>query len=100
MVSGVASNYDMASLVIGQVIVVFALLLAIVGLSQLRVKSSTSLGIFTGISILYAAMSFASSYVEEEQHFWYWTSATWLSMLWIKGSVHFKLDQDPWTKAL
>lgn len=28
---------------------------------------------------------FASSYVEEEQHFWYWAATGWLALLAIKG---------------
>ena len=30
---------------------------------------------------------FASSYVEEEQHFWYWTSSAWLGWLFIRKYV-------------
>ena len=32
----------------------------------------------------YGVMMFASSYIEEEHHFWYWASSAWISWLFIK----------------
>ena len=34
--------------------------------------------------IAYGIMMFASSYIEEEQHFWYWASSSWLGWLVVK----------------
>ena len=39
------------------------------------------------VGIVYGAMMFASSYVEEEHHFWYWVLSGWLSLLVLKRSV-------------
>lgn len=36
------------------------------------------------VFVAYGIMMFASSYVEEEQHFWYWTSSSWLGWLLLK----------------
>lgn len=34
---------------------------------------------------MYGTMMFASSYVEEEHHFWYWASSGWLTLLLLKA---------------
>lgn len=34
------------------------------------------------MTILYGVMMFATSYVEEEQHFWYWATAAWMAYLY------------------
>ena len=34
--------------------------------------------------IAYGIMMFASSYIEEEQHFWYWATSSWLGWLVVK----------------
>lgn len=35
--------------------------------------------------LLYAVLMFASSYVEEEQHFWYWLTPTWITILTVRA---------------
>lgn len=85
--SGVASNYDIFLLYLGQGLAVAALALAIGALWKSNVKYTTPLVAFSSLTILYGVMTFASSYVEEEQHFWYWATAAWLSLLWVKGCV-------------
>ncbi|MGG6497429.1 UNVERIFIED_CONTAM: hypothetical protein NY603_31355, partial [Bacteroidetes bacterium 56_B9] len=44
---------------------------------------------FALISLLYGVMMFASSYVEEEQHFWYWLTPAWLTVLTITRLPNF-----------
>ena len=40
--------------------------------------TSSSATVYIGLaSVLYDAMMFASSFVEEEQQFWYWMCAAW-----------------------
>lgn len=47
----------------------------------------TAAGIFYAlVTILYGTMMFASSYVEEEQHFWYWTTSAWFALLFVLKS--------------
>lgn len=84
LMSSMASNYDMSNLVHGQG-------LAVTGLTA-SIAASAVLGAHKGwavlptclVSILYGIMMFASSYVEEEQHFWYWASTLWLAYLGIQ----------------
>ena len=37
------------------------------------------------VDSMYGTMMFASSYVEEEHHFWYWASSGWLALLLLKA---------------
>lgn len=46
---------------------------------------STSALPLTLITTAYGVMMFASSYVEEEQHFWYYTTTAWLAYVSWRG---------------
>lgn len=87
LMTGTASNYDVPKLVTGQVVAMVALLLSFVTAWPTIVKSLlASLPLMT-ITVGYGSMLSASSYVEEEQHFWYWATSAWLALLSIKGYV-------------
>lgn len=75
--SSMASNYDMGRLHIGE---------AVVGLvaGSLIFGARLSLIPLLAISVTYGIMMFASSYVEEEHHFWYWATSAWLGSMGIK----------------
>ncbi len=79
--SSAASNYDMPLIISGLAIAVFAALLAIVASFPIIRQAGPSAYIFLGIITAYAVMMFASSYVEEEHHFWYWTASAWIIYL-------------------
>lgn len=82
--SSTASNYDIPRL--GTGLACAALALSGVATATLTIVKNSPvayLPIF-GTSLLYGIMMFASSYVEEEQHFWYWSTTAWLIILWIK----------------
>ncbi|KAF2474329.1 GPI ethanolamine phosphate transferas-like protein 2 [Lindgomyces ingoldianus] len=86
VMSSTASNYDVSRLILGTSISLlsFGLTFATL-LPTLSMISST--GIFYSFTlILYGVLMFASSYVEEEHHFWYWTTSAWFLYLFITES--------------
>ncbi len=83
--SSTASNYDMFKLAVGQVIACVAAILALGAAIPTLTQSFLSCIPFLLITVAFGVMMFASSYVEEEQHFWYWTASGWLALLSFKG---------------
>ncbi|CAK7231965.1 major facilitator super transporter protein [Sporothrix eucalyptigena] len=85
--SGMASNYDIPKLGLGLGAAAGAMVLAIgasYGFISRGGASSSSFGDifpFAIINITYGIMMFASSYVEEEHHFWYWSTSAWLALV-------------------
>ncbi|TEA19338.1 GPI ethanolamine phosphate transferase 2 [Colletotrichum sidae] len=77
LMSTMASNYDMGRLHLGE---------AVMGLvaGSLLMRAPQSLLPLVGICFTYGIMMFASSYVEEEQHFWYWSTSAWFGWLAVK----------------
>jgi ethanolaminephosphotransferase len=80
LMSSMASNYDMSKLIQGTSAAAVALLLATAS-SAMSVGGTVDVVPFALITLLYGVMMFASSYVEEEQHFWYWSASAWLLYL-------------------
>ncbi|KAI1206541.1 alkaline phosphatase-like protein [Annulohypoxylon truncatum] len=87
LMSSVASNYDMSMLACGGVTTALASTLAMYVLSTSTSTTALSLAPFVLITVLYGVMMFASSYVEEEQHFWYWATSAWLLYLTIRSNL-------------
>jgi ethanolaminephosphotransferase len=87
--SSTAGNYDVPKLFFGQAVAGIALFLGLGAAYPTISISLRTTAPLIGISLLYGTMMFASSYVEEEQHFWYWATTAWLTLLWIKWSVAF-----------
>jgi ethanolamine phosphate transferase 2 subunit G len=79
----------MFKLTAGQVIASAAAIFAIGAAIPTLTHSFVSCIPFLMITIAYGIMMFASSYVEEEQHFWYWTTSGWLCLLSFKGYDRF-----------
>ncbi|KAI3338898.1 alkaline-phosphatase-like protein [Ustulina deusta] len=84
LMSGMASNYDMNKLIWGGTVTVAAVSAAGVATAVSTNLPIRNFGPFALITILYGIMMFASSYVEEEQHFWYWSTTAWLFYLVVK----------------
>jgi len=87
--SSTASNYDVSKLVTGQALAAIALFLGLLAAWGSIAASLKNSAPFLGSALLYGIMMFASSYVEEEQHFWYWTTTGWFGLLWIKWYAVF-----------
>lgn len=80
-----ASNYDMNRLVLGLVLAVAAVVCAVTGTYLSSPDGISSFLPFSFITVAYGIMMFASSYVEEEHHFWYWATSAWLGLMTLKG---------------
>ncbi|KAH6684162.1 GPI ethanolamine phosphate transferas-like protein 2 [Halenospora varia] len=92
LMSGTASNYDVSKLATGQAIAALALFSGAIAAGPTIAASLKTSTPFILITLLYGIMMFASSYVEEEQHFWYWATTAWLMLLWVKCHRKEKLN--------
>ena len=81
--SGAASDYDVSKLRLGVLLSILAGACAALNLFLLPGYAGSLSIAFLAIS--YGVTMFASSYVEEEHQFWYWTTGGWLSLLYCKG---------------
>ena len=81
LMSSTASNYDMSKLYAGLIIATGAVILATYALGGVLIESGRQSIPFIATTALYGTMMFASSYVEEEQQFWYWACLAWLLIL-------------------
>lgn len=85
VMSSTASNYDMTRLCAGVFILAIAASILVP-----TIYSEFSATLATGLFIMfmvtgYGSMMFASSYVEEEQQFWYWICSGWIFYLHIRS---------------
>ncbi|OJD22247.1 hypothetical protein ACJ73_06410 [Blastomyces percursus] len=79
VMSSAASNYKMERLYIGIFLATLAFVLSSIALFGVM-ESARTFGLF--ITISYGIMMFGSSYVEEEQQFWYWILSGWTFYLY------------------
>ncbi|KAI9686314.1 MAG: major facilitator super transporter protein, partial [Bogoriella megaspora] len=83
--SSTASNYNIAYLAAGICTAALAVLLTLCSIPLSWPPGGASI-FFASTIIAYGLMMFASSYVEEEQHFWYWLTGGWIVFLYTKSS--------------
>lgn len=92
IMSSTASNYDVRKLATGQAVSTLALVFGVAAAYSTLVESVEESVPILLISLLYGIMMFASSFVEEEQNFWYWATSAWLILLWMKRyALHLQL---------
>ncbi|KAF2184722.1 GPI ethanolamine phosphate transferas-like protein 2 [Zopfia rhizophila CBS 207.26] len=86
IMSSTTSNYNVSRLILGTALAFLSFTLTMLSIRS-KLSSISSTGIFyTLILLLYGILMFASSYVEEEQHFWYWSASAWFAYLFIAES--------------
>lgn len=84
--SGMASSYDIPMLMYGEAAAIMASIAAIYAVVVTTTTANLSgLVPFMLVTVSYGVMMFASSYIEEEQHFWYWITSAWLCYLAIRS---------------
>lgn len=80
-----ASNYNLNWMSAGIAVTFLALVLSVFSFVPLLESSKLATVFFPAITLAYGIMMFASSYVEEEHHFWYWVASGWFIAIYIKG---------------
>lgn len=86
VMSSAASSYKLSLLYAGGFVAAAACLLsARIAFQTLPNSGSSSTFFLLAISTLHGAMMFASSFVEEEQQFWYWISTSWMIYVHLKS---------------
>lgn len=80
LMSSMASNYNMSYLFPG---VGLGFLAACLGLGSIFLIHRQQPGVISMllVTVPYGIMMFASSFVEEEHHYWYWCTSLWLAYL-------------------
>ncbi|CAL5868848.1 uncharacterized protein PFLUO_LOCUS3075 [Penicillium psychrofluorescens] len=84
VMSSTASNYDVSRLSLGLLTVAVAALLVLPATYVVCARSKHPGGFLVFLIVGYGLMMFASSYVEEEQQFWYWMCSGWFFYLHIR----------------
>jgi ethanolaminephosphotransferase len=79
--SSTASNYNVSRLVSGIAVAATSVVLVLFATWGQTLLTQLDSVFFILVLALYGVMMFASSYVEEEQHFWYWVTGGWLAYL-------------------
>lgn len=82
--SSTASNYNLSKLSTGIGLAALATAAGIATVYTALFETRVA-GLWTSLLfVAYGIMMFASSYIEEEQHFWYWASSSWLGWMVMK----------------
>ena len=82
--SSTASNYSLRHLLLGIGIALIAFLISLSSSGGYLLEAGPT-GVWTVlVGTIYGMMMFASSFVEEEHHFWYWTASGWFAWQIIK----------------
>ena len=91
VMSSVASNYDVTRLYLGLFIASIAVFISVPATHRLTLPSTYPWAFLTAWVTAYGWMMFASSYVEEEQQYWFWIMTGWTFYLFVKGYAQLHL---------
>ncbi|KAJ5921558.1 hypothetical protein N7466_009884 [Penicillium verhagenii] len=86
VMSSAASDYNVFRLAFGLLITGFAAMMVFPAVYQDCARSAYTGGFLAFLIVGYGVMMFASSYVEEEQQFWYWICSGWILYLHVKST--------------
>ncbi|KAJ6109776.1 GPI ethanolamine phosphate transferase 2 [Penicillium sp. IBT 16267x] len=86
VMSSTASDYNVSRLGLGLLITGLAALIVFPAVYQDCAQSAYTGGFLAFLVVGYGSMMFASSYVEEEQQFWYWICSGWIFYLHIRST--------------
>lgn len=84
-----ASNYNLDWMSTGIAVTFLASVASVFSFVPLLESSKLANWFFPAATLAYGIMMFASSYVEEEHHFWYWVASGWFIAIFIKGYIPF-----------
>ncbi|KEF61116.1 uncharacterized protein A1O9_02681 [Exophiala aquamarina CBS 119918] len=100
VLSGTASNYDLISMYVGLGLAAAGFLCCLPPFVRGAFEAGADGLFLIFVMVSYAVTMFASSYVEEEQQFWYWVLGGWLIVLYLKGSRFSSSETHSGTLAL
>ncbi|KAF2172754.1 hypothetical protein M409DRAFT_62460 [Zasmidium cellare ATCC 36951] len=81
--SGTASSYNIPLMVGGMALTTFIVILSLHSFPRFWPPSTAGISLAL-TTLLYGIMMFASSYVEEEQQFWYWVTPAWILLFTVQ----------------
>ncbi|OKL56752.1 hypothetical protein UA08_07882 [Talaromyces atroroseus] len=95
VMSGAASSYKLSMLYSGSFIAALACIMSAIVAYRTLPRSQTSVSstlFLLTTATLHGAMMFASSFVEEEQQFWYWIATSWVVYIHLRSARGCKVS--------
>ncbi|KAF2094017.1 alkaline phosphatase-like protein [Rhizodiscina lignyota] len=100
IMSSTASNYNMAYLLSGIALAFLSVALTTTSARSIIFRLNAASLYFGLVLVLYGILMFASSYVEEEHHFWYWTTCGWIALLCLQTLLGSYIKREGISKTI